>query len=89
MVIWQITGPEIGDNGAGVAYHAKKGEAARALREWRKKNSHGRSEGVGPTQVKISGRDATIEFVRRAMALAMGVPVPAEEEDVGDAAEFL
>ena len=84
MVIWEIKGPEIGPEGSGVDYFAKKGDAARALRAWRKENGHGRSEGSGPEKMDLRGRDAVVEFVKRAMKLAMGVPMASQEEDDED-----
>lgn len=80
MVIWEVQGAAIGPDEANVNYFAKKGDAAKALTAFKKKN---KEEGTGPTQCVVKGREELVALVLRAMALGAGLPTPTVEDDAG------
>lgn len=55
MIVWRITGEEIGPNGCWAAHFAKKSDADKALREYRKRNPE--VEPSGPEKIEVRGRD--------------------------------
>ena len=59
MVVWKLTGDEIGQNGTGALYCATKGEALGLLREyrqWCKQKGH-QSDAKGPEKIVIRNRE--------------------------------
>lgn len=60
MVVWRITGDEIGPNGNGAAYFPTKREATIALRRYG-------PEGNGPEKIIIKGREALAAELNDAM----------------------
>lgn len=66
MIIWKIEGENINSRNGNVEYFAKKGDAARALRSYRKGKS--RTEGSGPEKVEIRGRDALVFELNNAVS---------------------
>jgi hypothetical protein len=54
MIVWRITGKEIGPNGNGAYYFAKKKEAEKVLREHRAAHP---DDGSGPEKIEVKDRD--------------------------------
>lgn len=67
MVVWRITGNEIGPDGNGAAHFATKREAEAWLREHRKSRGY-REAGDGPDRIEVRDRAA----LARALDEAMG-----------------
>jgi hypothetical protein len=70
MIVWRITGNEIGPGGNGARYFAKKEDAAKALREYRAER--GKDAGGGP--VKARSMTASSLSLRCTMQWATGLP---------------
>lgn len=65
MLVWKITGDEIGPNGNGAHYFAKKSEAVRALADFH--TTHPCRQGEGPFPVRVGNRREIVEALNDAM----------------------
>ena len=70
MIVWRITGNEIGPNGNGAAHFSLKADAEARLREFNKE-AHPDAHGDGPEKIEVKGR----EDLARALDDAMGYGV--------------
>lgn len=69
MVIWRITGDEIGPEGCGAAHFATRSEAEKAIRDYREWcRDNGKTPYVdGPTKLVISNRSELANALDQAM----------------------
>ena len=69
MIVWRITGNEIGPGGNGARYFAKKEDAAKALREHRAER--GKDAGGGPVKVEVNDREQLVAALHDARATGL------------------
>jgi hypothetical protein len=66
MIVWKITGNEIGPNGNGARFFAKKKDAESALRDHRADKADKR-QGEGPDKIEVKDRDELVRVLHDAM----------------------
>jgi hypothetical protein len=66
MIVWKITGKEIGPNGNGARSFAHKRDAEKALREYRADKADKR-QGDGPDKIEVKDRDDLVRALHDAM----------------------
>jgi hypothetical protein len=71
MIVWRITGKEIGPNGNGAYYFAKKKDAEKVLREHRAAHP---DDGSGPEKIEVTDRDELVNALHDAMGYGASGP---------------
>jgi hypothetical protein len=66
MIVWKITGTEIGPNGNGARFFGNKRDAEKALREYRADKADKR-QGDGPDKIEVKDRDDLVRALHDAM----------------------
>jgi hypothetical protein len=66
MIVWKITGNEIGPNANSARFFANKRDAEKALREYRADKADKR-QGEGPDKIEVKDRDDLVRALHDAM----------------------
>jgi hypothetical protein len=67
MIVWRITGNEIGPNGNGAAHFATKAEAERAKKEYQSDDGGAGNIAGGPFRVVVRTRQQLADALDEAM----------------------
>jgi hypothetical protein len=72
MIVWKITGNEIGPNSNGARFFAQKRDAEKALREYRADKADKR-QGDGPDKIEVKDRDDLVRALHDAMGYGRAI----------------